>query len=134
MAFITAQLLAMPDPVRDVIARASRSSMFAQITAGTIRHDQDTGTWPAAKHTIALLAVIAACYEDGMDGDQGKYTWRTDRRFTQCPHDDAGAYLRFLATAGHELSGRRPHRARRAQGPTGRVGRRRERRPRERSR
>jgi ParB family chromosome partitioning protein len=104
MAFITAQLLAMPDPVRDVIARASRSSMFAQITAGTIRHDQDTGTWPAARHTIALLAVIAACYEDRMDGDQGKYTWRTDRRFTQCPRDAAGAYLQFLVTAGHELS------------------------------
>ena len=104
MAFITAQLLAMPDPVRDVIARASRSSMFAQITAGTIRHDQDTGTWPAARHTIALLAVIATCYEDRMDGDQGKYTWRTDRRFTQCPRDDAAAYLQFLATAGHELS------------------------------
>ena len=103
-AFITAQLLAMPDPVRDVIARASRSSTFAQITGGTIRHDQDTGTWPAARHTIALLAVIAACYEDRMDGDHGKYTWRTDRRFTQCSRDAAGAYLQFLATAGHELS------------------------------
>jgi hypothetical protein len=39
-----------------------------------------------------------------MDGDQGRFTWRTDRRYTQCPRDDAGAYFRFLASAGYELS------------------------------
>jgi len=39
-----------------------------------------------------------------MDGDQGRFTWRTDRRFTQCPRDDAGAYFRFLASVGYELS------------------------------
>jgi len=104
MPFITAQFLAMPGPVRDVIGRASRSSLFGEITGGSIRHDQDTAAWPAARHPIALLAVIAACYEDRMDGDQGKYTWRTDRSYTQCPRKDAGGYFQFLASVGYELS------------------------------
>ena len=104
MPFITAQLLEMPAPVRDAITRASRSSLFHEITGGTIRHDENTGTWPAGRLPIAILAVIAASYEERMDGDQGRFTWRTDRRFTQCPRDDAGAYLKFLALVGYELS------------------------------
>ncbi|MCW2941670.1 MAG: hypothetical protein JWN00_4655, partial [Actinomycetia bacterium] len=71
--------------------RASRSSLFQEITGGTIRHDENTSTWPAARLPLAILAVIAASYEERMDGDQGRFTWRTDRRFTQCPRDDAGA-------------------------------------------
>jgi len=104
MQFITTQLLEMPAPVRDAITHASRSSLFQEITAGTIRHDGNTGTWSAARLPIAILAVIAASYEERMDGDQGRFTWRTDRRFTQCPRDDAGAYFRFLASVGYELS------------------------------
>jgi ParB family transcriptional regulator, chromosome partitioning protein len=104
MPFITAQLLEMPSPVRDAITRASRSTIFHEITGGTIRHDENTSTWPAGRLPLAILAVIAASYEERMDGDQGRFTWRTDRRFTQCPRDDAGAYFRFLASTGYELS------------------------------
>jgi len=104
MPFITAQLLEMPTPVRDAITRASRSSLFQEITGGTIRHNENTGTWPAGRLALAILAVIAASYEERMDGDQGRFTWRTDRRYTQCPRDDAGAYFRFLASVGYELS------------------------------
>jgi ParB family transcriptional regulator, chromosome partitioning protein len=104
MPFITAQLLKMPSPVRDAITRASRSSLFQEITGGTIRHDENTSTWTAGRLPLAILAVIAASYEERMDGDQGRFTWRTDRRFTQCPRDDAGAYFRFLASVGYELS------------------------------
>jgi ParB family transcriptional regulator, chromosome partitioning protein len=104
MPFITAQLLEMPAPVRDAITHASRSSLFQEITGGSIRHDENTGTWPAGRLPVAVLAVIAASYEERMDGDQGRFTWRTDRRFTQCPRDDAGAYFRFLASVGYELS------------------------------
>ena len=104
MPFITAQLLEMPAPVRDAITHASRSSLFQEITGGTIRHDENTGTWTAGRLPIAILAVIAASYEERMDGDQGRFTWRTDRRYTQCPRDDAGAYFRFLASVGYELS------------------------------
>ena len=104
MPFITAQLLEMPAPVRDAITHASRSSLFQEITGGTIRHNENTATWPAGRLPIAILAVIAASYEERMDGDQGRFTWRTDRRFTQCPRDDAGAYFRFLASTGYELS------------------------------
>jgi ParB family transcriptional regulator, chromosome partitioning protein len=104
MPFITAQLLEMPAPVRDAITHASRSSLFQEITGGTIRHDANTGTWPAGRLPIAILSVIAAAYEERLDGDQGRFTWRTDRRYTQCPRADAGAYFRFLASAGYELS------------------------------
>jgi ParB family transcriptional regulator, chromosome partitioning protein len=104
MPFITAQLLEMPAPVRDAITHASRSSLFQEITGGSIRHDENTGTWPVGRQPIAILAVIAASYEERMDGDQGRFNWRTDRRYTQCPRDDAGAYLRFLTSAGYELS------------------------------
>jgi ParB family chromosome partitioning protein len=104
MPFITGQLLEMPSPVRDAITRASRSSLFQEITGGTIRHDENTSTWPAARLPLAILAVIAASYEERMDGDSGRFTWRTDRRYTQCPRDDAGAYFRFLASTGYELS------------------------------
>jgi ParB family transcriptional regulator, chromosome partitioning protein len=104
MPFITAQLLEMRAPVRDAITHASRSSLFQEITGGTIRHDENTATWPAGRLPIAILAVIAASYEERMDGDQGRFTWRTDRRYTQCPRDDAGAYFRFLASVGYELS------------------------------
>jgi ParB family transcriptional regulator, chromosome partitioning protein len=104
MPFITAQLLEMPAPVRDAITHASRSSLFQEITGGTIRHDENTRTWPTGRLPIAILAVIAASYEERMDGDQGRFTWRTDRRYTQCPRDDAGAYFRFLASVGYELA------------------------------
>jgi ParB family chromosome partitioning protein len=104
MPFITAQLLEMPSPVRDAITHASRSSLFQEITGGTIRHDENTGTWPTGRLPIAILAVIAASYEERMDGDQGRFTWRTDRRYAQCPRGDAGAYFRFLASVGYELS------------------------------
>ena len=62
------------------------------------RQPGSTGSTGAGLH----LARVA--YEERMDGDQGRFTWRTDRRFTQCPRDDAGAYFRFLASAGYELS------------------------------
>ena len=104
MPFITAQLLEMPAPVRDAITHASRSSLFQEITGGTIRRDENISTWPTGRLPIAILAVIAASYEERMDGDQGRFTWRTDRRYTQCPRDDAGAYFRFLASVGYELS------------------------------
>jgi hypothetical protein len=35
-----------------------------------------TGIEPALP--IAILAVITASYEERMDGDQGRFTWRTD--------------------------------------------------------
>jgi ParB family chromosome partitioning protein len=104
MPFVTTQLLEMPAPVRDAITHASRSSLFAEITGGTMRHDDNTSTLPAERLRIAILAVIATCYEERMDGEQGRYTWRTDRRFTQCPREDAGAYFRFLASVGYELA------------------------------
>ena len=103
MPFITSQLLTMPAPLRDAITHAGRSSHFGQITGGTIKRDE-TVTWPAGRLPVAILALIAAAYEDRMDGDAGRETWRTDRPYPRCPRDDASTYFRFLHSVGYELS------------------------------
>jgi ParB family chromosome partitioning protein len=103
MPFITSQLLLMPAPLRDAITHAARSSHFDEITGGSIKA-AETGTWPAGRLPVAILALIAAAYEERMDGDSGRETWRTDRPYPRCPRDDARAYFRFLATVGYELA------------------------------
>jgi len=103
MPFITSQLLTMPAPLRDAITHTARSSHFSEITGGTIKR-AETGTWPAGRLPVAILALIAAAYEERMDGDSGRETWRTDRPYPRCPRDDAGAYFRFLHSVGYELS------------------------------
>jgi hypothetical protein len=103
MPFITSQLLAMPAPLRDAITHAARSSHFDKITGGGIK-PAETGTWPAGRLPVAILALIAAAYEERMDGDAGRETWRTDRPYPRCPRDDARAYFRFLHSVGYELS------------------------------
>jgi ParB family transcriptional regulator, chromosome partitioning protein len=103
LPFITTQLLTMPQALRDAITRAPCSQLFDELTGGTIRPDA-AGAWPHGRLPLALLAVIATAYEDRMDGDAGRATWRTDQRYTQCNREEAGTYLRFLASAGYELS------------------------------
>ena len=112
MPFITAQLLTMPAGAarRASPARPGRSCS-ASSPAGPSSRDE-TDAWPAGRLPLALLAVIAAAYEDRMDGDAGRATWRTDRRYTQCNRDDAGTYFRFLAlrrlrTVAHRAGRRR---------------------------
>jgi ParB family chromosome partitioning protein len=103
LPFVTAQLLTMPQALRDAITRAPRSQLFDQLTGGTIRPDA-AGAWTTGRLPLALLAVVATAYEDRMDGDAGRATWRTDQRFTQCNREEAGAYLRFLASIGYEMA------------------------------
>jgi hypothetical protein len=93
----------MPGALRDALTRAPRSQLFDQLTGGAIRPDT-TGAWTPGRLPLALLAVIATAYEDRMDGDAGRATWRTDQHFTQCNRKEAGTYLRFLAGIGYELS------------------------------
>jgi len=103
LPFAAAQLLAMPAALRDAITRAPRSQLFDQLTGGAIRPDA-TDAWTAARLPLALLAVIVTSYEDRMDGDAGRATWRTDQHFTQCNRNEAGAYFRFLASIGYEMA------------------------------
>ena len=103
MPFITAQLLIMPQPLRDALTRIPTSSLFHELTGGTMKA-AETAAWAAGRLPLALLAVITAAYEDRMGGDGGRETWRTDRPYPRCPRDDAGTYFRFLAGVGYELS------------------------------
>jgi hypothetical protein len=103
MAFIISQLLAMPAPLRDALTHAARTSHFNKITGGNIKHSE-TGLWPAGRLPVAILALIAAAYEERMDGDAGRETWRTGRPYPRCPRDDAGTYFLFLNSVGYELS------------------------------
>jgi ParB family chromosome partitioning protein len=103
MPFITAQLLTMPQALRDALTRAPKSQLFTDLAGQGIKPDA-IGAWAPARLPLALLAVIATAYEDRMDGDAGRATWRTDQRFTQCDRGEAGTYLRFLRDTGYELS------------------------------
>jgi ParB family chromosome partitioning protein len=103
LPFVTAQLLAMPQALRDAITRAPRSQLFDQLTGGSIRADT-TGAWAPGRLPLGLLAVIVTAYEDRMDGDAGRATWRTDQHFTQCNREEAGTYFRFLASIGYEMA------------------------------
>jgi hypothetical protein len=103
MPFITAQFLSMPQALRDAVTRAPGSKLFAELTGGNMKADA-AGAWAGGRLPLALLAVIATAYEDRMDGDAGRATWRTDQRFTQCDRGEAGVYLRFLESTGYELS------------------------------
>ena len=102
LPFITAQLLAMPGPLRDALTSAPRSDLFRELTKGSFR-PAEVEAWPAARLPLVLLGVVAAAYEDRMGGDPGKATWRTDR-YSPCTRDEAGAWFRFLAGIGYELS------------------------------
>jgi ParB family chromosome partitioning protein len=103
MPFITCQLLAMPQALRDAVARAPGSQLFRQITGGAFK-PSTIDAWAPGRLPLALLAVIATAYEDRMDGPEGRKTWRTDQRYTQCDRGEAGFYLRFLASTGYELA------------------------------
>ena len=50
-----------------------------------------------------MLGPIVTAYEQAMTEGEGKNTWRTDR-YSPCPRREAGAYLAFLASIGHQLS------------------------------
>jgi ParB family chromosome partitioning protein len=102
MAFITAQALAMPAPLRDALAGAPGSVLFYELTRGNFRA-AEVEAWPAARLPLVLLAAVAAAYEDRMGGDPGKATWRAGR-YSPCSREEAGAWFRFLGGIGYELS------------------------------
>jgi len=105
MPFIAVQLLTRPGPVRDNLGHATGYPIFSELTGGGYKPDE-VATWPAARLPLALLAAIVTCYEEKLTALTGKMTWRTDRptEFSSCSREDAGAYFRFLASIGHELS------------------------------
>ena len=105
MPFIAAQLLTRPGPVYDNLGHATGYPIFTELTGGGYKPAEVTA-WPAARLPLVLLAAIVTCYEEKLTATTGKMTWRTDRptEFSSCSRQDAGAYFRFLASIGHELS------------------------------
>jgi ParB family transcriptional regulator, chromosome partitioning protein len=105
MPFIATQLLTRPGPVRDNLGHATAYPIFTELTDGGYKPGE-VPTWPAARLPLALLAAIVTCYEEKLTAPTGKMTWRTDRptEYSSCSRTDAGAYFRFLASIGHELS------------------------------
>jgi ParB family transcriptional regulator, chromosome partitioning protein len=105
MPFIAVQLLTRPGPVRDNLGHATGYPVFIELTGSGYKPDE-VATWPAARLPLALLAAIVTCYEEKLTAPLGKMTWRTDRptEFSSCSREDTGAYFRFLASIGHELS------------------------------
>jgi hypothetical protein len=99
--FIASQLVSMPGPLRNAMTRAPHLPLFGELT-GHPSHDQ-LAAWPSPRLAMIPLAVLVTAYEDQMGGESGKTTWRSDV-YSACSTSEAGAYLRFLAAAGYELS------------------------------
>jgi ParB family chromosome partitioning protein len=102
--FITRQLLAMADPLRSGLASAPGRLLFSEITghyADRWLETVDTAT--AGRLPLLMLGPIVTAYEQAMTEGEGKNTWRTDR-YSPCPRREAGTYLAFLASIGHQLS------------------------------
>ena len=99
--FVTAQMLTMPQPLRQALAHIHGREMY-RVLGGLAAEAAGTAAQP--RLWLLALAPIAACYEDQMTGSgEQRSTWRTDR-YCPCPRADAGAWLRFLTQAGHQLS------------------------------
>jgi ParB family chromosome partitioning protein len=78
---------------------------FGEITGRTDRDWAELcDTAPAGRLPLAMLAPIVAAFEHAMTDGEGRNTWRTDR-YSPCPREQAGRYLRFLASVGYQLSG-----------------------------
>lgn len=102
--FVARQLLAMPDPLRTGLAIAHSMVSFGEVTGRTDRDWAELcDSAPAGRLPLVMLAPIVAAYEHAMTGGDGKNTWLTDR-YSPCPREQAGGYLRFLASAGYPLS------------------------------
>jgi hypothetical protein len=78
MPFIAAQVLTRPGPLRDNLGHATSSPVFTELTSGTYK-PAEVAAWPAGRLPLALLAAVAACYEEKLTSPTGKMTWRTDR-------------------------------------------------------
>ena len=103
-AFLTRQLLAMPDPLRTGLASASSKALFRTLTgrdASQAEADCDTGT--VGRLTVIALGPLITAYEYAMTEAEGRNTWRTDR-YSPCPRRHGGRYLAFLAALGYQLS------------------------------
>jgi ParB family chromosome partitioning protein len=102
--FVARQLLAMPDPLRTGLAIAHSMVSFGELTGRTDRDWAELcDTAPAGRLPLAMLAPIVAAFEHAMTDGEGRNTWRTDR-YSPCPREQAGGYLRFLASVGYQLS------------------------------
>ena len=103
-AFIAAQLLTMPDPLRTGLSTAHGRTEFAEITGQQASHAlQACPAATASKLPLLALAPIVTAYEIAMTEGEGKSTWRPDR-YSPCPYTEAGRYLAFLASVGYQLS------------------------------
>jgi ParB family chromosome partitioning protein len=102
--FITRQLLAMADPLRSGLASAPGRPLFSEITGHYAdRWLETVDTAAAGRLPLLMLGPIVTAYEQAMTEGEGRNTWRTDR-YSPCPRREAGAYLAFLASIGHQLS------------------------------
>jgi ParB family chromosome partitioning protein len=99
--FVTAQIITMPQPLRQALGDIRGHGIYREL-GGPSADAAETASMP--RLWLLALAPIAAAYEDQMTGTgEQRATWRKDR-YSPCPHADAGAWLRFTAELGHQLS------------------------------
>jgi ParB family chromosome partitioning protein len=78
--------------------------LFSEITGHyAARWLETCDTAPAGRLPLLMLGPIVTAYEAAMTEGEGKNTWRADR-YSPCSRREAGAYLAFLASIGHQLA------------------------------
>jgi ParB family transcriptional regulator, chromosome partitioning protein len=91
----------MPEPLRRALGSVRHHPLYQEIS-GAAPDAATTASLP--RMWLLALAPIAAAYEDQVTGTgPERDTWRTDR-YSPCPRADAGAWFRFTAELGHQLS------------------------------
>ncbi len=103
-AFIAAQLLTMPQPLRAYLPSAPASQLLAELAGRTgAQAAAECAASAPGRLLLLMLAPLVTAYEHEIAGDDiRRTTWRTDRP-SPCPRAEAGAYLAFLAALGYEL-------------------------------
>lgn len=103
--WIAQQLLTLPGPLRRYLTWAISSEMVTKLTGKeTTQISEDCVKAAARKLPLLMLTPLAAAYEHALTGAAySDETWQ-DRSFSPCPYADAGAYFRFFASVGYQLS------------------------------
>jgi ParB family chromosome partitioning protein len=103
--FTAAQLLLMPQVLRQALTAAPGRALFTELTGRSAdAAAAECGICPAGRIALLMLAPVAVAFESQMAGpDERRGTWRVSR-WAPCPRHEAGTWLRFLADLGYQMS------------------------------
>ncbi|MBB2749183.1 UNVERIFIED_ORG: ParB family chromosome partitioning protein [Microbispora rosea subsp. rosea] len=100
-AFITRMLMTMPEPVRDRLASASNSELWAKFAGKQVDAEAVATARPGKMQLLALLPIAVAFEHQMTLAGEARNTWRSDK-WSPCTPADARRWLEFLIEAGYK--------------------------------